>query len=295
MCSTLVVGATGDIVRDTRDLLLQTQATAGQNDGGSGHDASGMESTATRLPGPGEYTGTLASSSDADWFGLAPSSPDVCVEGTVDGPAGSDVEISLPGQQDVRNKRFKGASHAATLAVAGAGVADVRLGLSFPSSGNRVPGDYGFQLTTFTASDLLATGDGNSGEDAGDTRTTATAVGSGCMGGSLDSGDADVYALDLKKGRPLLLSLAQVGGEETVTAELVDPTGQTTLVLRDGDATSFTPDATGTWYLEVTGSQSSLTASQLDLAGGSGSTLGGSSDYILGIDGPDPPGCAPSC
>lgn len=296
MCSTIVVAGTSDIIPSTERLLVQTQASSGSGDAGTGTDASDTKSAPTLLGAPGQYDGALHSEDDVDWFGLTTDSTDVCAETTASGSATTQVTLDLPGLATIRTQDHKGQDRSVDLALVGSGVSDVRFGFTKASDQARAPGDWSFDLQTFTATELLADGDAGSGTDAGDTAVTASSIGQGCAGGSLAAGDtADVYSVDAEAGEVITLSLAQVSGSGDLRLDLVDVTGTVLMSLDHNDAGSHTFDEAGTYYLEVHDTSDDTTQGHtLGLDGGL-DTLSDDDGYLLGVDGPEPPGCSPSC
>ncbi len=297
LCSTLVVAGTGDLTSRADRLLVQTQPGSDSGDAGTGADASELRTAPTRLPGPGRYSGSLDSSSDVDWFGLSPDSTNVCVEAAASGTATTQVTLDIPGLATVRTEAHKGQNRAVDMALAGAGASDLRFGFTDGHDRARAPGSWSFELETFTPRQLLADGDAGSGADAGDTTATASRIDEGCSGGTLPAGDAaDVYQIDAKRGDTLTFSLAGLSGITDVQADLLDATGETLMTVGHNDVGTYTFDARGTYHLKVhtDGDRTLGQAAALD----AGTDLWSHEDddgYILGLDGPEPRPCDPSC
>lgn len=295
VCSTLVVAGTVDILPSTERLLVQTQASS-SGDAGSGTDASDSKIAPTLLAGPGQYDGSLHSDDDVDWFGLSEGSTDLCIEATAAGSAATQVTLDLPGLATVQTQAQKGQDRSVDMALAGAGASDVRFGFTKANDQARAPGDWSFELQTFTASELLADGDAGSGADAGDTVATASGIDQGCAGGTLSDGDtADVYSVDADAGETLTLSLAQVSGSGDLRLDLVDATGSVLMSLDHNEAGSHTFDADGTYHLKVHDPNDGTSPARTIGLDGGVDTLSDDDDYILSVDGPEPPGCSPSC
>lgn len=297
ICSAVAVAGTTELIPLDGDLLVQTHASSGSDDAGSGGDASDSKATPTRLADPGEYTGQVASEDDIDWFGLGPGSTDVCVETSASGSAQTQVTLDMPGLATVKADTHKGKDKTVDLALAGSSVSDIHFGFTKSNDASRAAGDYSFELATFSAADLLADGDAGSGTDAGDTIATASAIGEGCAGGTLASSDtADVYAIEADAGDVATLSLAQVSGDGTLVLELLDGSGTSLMTLQDDEAGSYTFDAAGTYYLEVhdTGDDTSQ-ARAMGLPDGLETLSDDDDDYLLSVDGPEPPSCSPTC
>lgn len=248
-------------------------------DAGTGTDAGDTLGAALALPGYGDYTGVLPLL-DADWYSLddAQSSPR-CVATTAAPGATSNVTLRLDNgaatrtitQRPTGGSTWVGALALPSLQRSYTGFTDPVADMT-----------YKFSLRAHSIPSL-SDGDAGTGGDAGGSRSTATPVTSGCLGGHIGLVNGledrrDYYSFTAKAGDIVYYSLAATGN---ATLQVLDASGNVLgHTLNSGEAAGVEVPSDGTYFL-LTSSKDSV-----DVGYTTGLTIG-----------PDPPGsgCRPYC
>lgn len=275
-----------------------------QNDAGSGRDAGDTPANALLLPAARRaWSANLTPpGSDMDWYRLATDGAFCAAAETTSSATGHLVLTSDPTRFAAVDTMAE--AHTATrLTLAAPAGRAPYLGLEPASSfamvegaGRPNPGRYSFTLTSSSYADLDPERDGETPE-AGATLATAAPIPAGCAAGRLGgAGDGeDRYAFDVTQPRALALSFAVASGR-AASLRVLTPSGATYTTLASGDAATVWADEPGRWTVAIAPDAANARADAFGLA----LPLALASDYdtteyLLGVLGPDPEPCRPSC
>ena len=258
-------------------LLLATSIAVADSpfDPGSGRDASNLESDPTLLPGFGAYHGDLPLG-DVDWYAVNMTSAPSCIVGTAVATAGFEFTLASRGLSPHRITTPVPPNLETRLAFAGPGMTRALAGIAKGTTDAR----YDFSLTRYGFESFSGV-DGGSPNDAPALLSNAVPVPSPCFKGSVGLKDtADVYSFQAQVSDQVIYSLA-ASGSSSPSLQVLDAAGTALGAIGSGGIASLSIPSTGTYYLAV--------SVPLDST---------SSNYLIGLVGPDPPPgnpCRPHC